>query len=67
MNPEEATDQPATSFPLDFAKRKGLMNSPDENLEKIRTDRWLTTWDRQVKGMPSMEFTSEERSPNFYG
>ena len=66
MNPEEMTDTPATNFLTDFAMRKGLMNSPDDNLQDLRADRWLGNWERKVKGMPSMEINSEERYPNYY-
>lgn len=66
MYPEEPTDDINLAFLKDFAQRKGLMSSPDETIQKLQADRWLGTWDRKVKGIPSMEINSEERYANYY-
>lgn len=66
MYTDEPTDDMAKDFLMDFVQRKGLMNSPDDNLQQLRADRWLGNWERKVKGMPSMEINSEERYPNYY-
>lgn len=68
MYSEDTTGQETKTFLDEFAQRKKLFPSPDDNLTEARDSkggRWPTFWDSRVRGIPSMEVAGKERGENY--
>jgi hypothetical protein len=65
MMPGSTDNTGALSFTQDFIEKNRDRLTPEAALNKTRYERWPTTWENRVLGVPSMEVTSEERRSNY--
>ena len=65
MMPGSTAEPGALQFTHDFIEKNRERLSPEEALNKTRYERWPTTWENRVLGVPSMEVTSKERRDNY--